>query len=192
MTVRCVQAADVPPQPWRNGGGQTRELLCWPQAGDWSLRISLADITADGPFSAFPGLTRWFGVIEGAGVRLGFPEGDRDVRAGDAPLRFDGAAAPACALLGGPTRDLNLMARGGTSTMQAVLPRDAWQAPFSWRALFTAAPGRWTGGGASLGLAAHTLLWDDEAGTTAWHFHPDGAPRVAGWWLAFTPSEGRP
>ena len=27
--------ADVAPQPWRNGGGVTRELLAWPAAGDW-------------------------------------------------------------------------------------------------------------------------------------------------------------
>ena len=32
---------------------------------DWTLRISVADIDADGPFSPFPGITRWFAVLDG-------------------------------------------------------------------------------------------------------------------------------
>lgn len=28
--------------PWRNGGGATRELLAWPYAEDWRVRISVA------------------------------------------------------------------------------------------------------------------------------------------------------
>ena len=71
----------------------------------------MADIAADGPFSPFPGVTRWFAVLEGAGVRLDFPDRALDVRRGDAPLRFDGADAPRCALLAGATRDLNVMVR---------------------------------------------------------------------------------
>jgi environmental stress-induced protein Ves len=34
------------------------------------LRISVAEITRDGPFSAFAGVQRWFAVLEGAGVML--------------------------------------------------------------------------------------------------------------------------
>ena len=63
----------TPPQPWRNGGGVTRELLAWPDGGDWRVRVSVADIDADGPFSAFPGVERWFAVLEGAGVALRSP-----------------------------------------------------------------------------------------------------------------------
>ena len=42
------------PQPWRNGGGRTRELLVWPAGDglggttDWQLRVSVADITKNG------------------------------------------------------------------------------------------------------------------------------------------------
>ena len=43
-----VQLSAVPPQPWRNGGGSTRELLAWPAAADWKLRVSLATIAQDG------------------------------------------------------------------------------------------------------------------------------------------------
>ena len=109
-------AANAAPQPWRNGGGVTRELLCLPAGAgdDWTLRISVADIEADGPFSPFPGVTRWFAAVSGAGVRLHFRDaaaGPRDVRPGDAPLCFDGADAPDCTLLDGATRDLNVMVR---------------------------------------------------------------------------------
>src|SRR6202012_5160318 len=93
--------------------GVTRELLRLPAGSgdDWTLRISVADIDADGPFSPFPGITRWFAVLTGAGVRLVFPERVLNVRHGDSPLRFDGADAPGCTLLDGPTRDLNVMVR---------------------------------------------------------------------------------
>lgn len=108
-----VQTSRAAPVPWKNGGGVTRELLRLPADGgdDWTLRISVADIAADGPFSPFPGVTRWFTVLEGAGVRLAFPERTLNVQRGDAPLCFDGADAPDCALLDGATRDLNVMVR---------------------------------------------------------------------------------
>ena len=55
MTLNVVRLEDAAPQAWRNGGGVTRELLTWPNADDWIVRLSVADIEKDGPFSAFPG-----------------------------------------------------------------------------------------------------------------------------------------
>lgn len=137
--MKLLLADAVVPQAWRNGGGQTRELFAWPPGPDWQLRISLADIEQDGPFSAFPGVERWFAVLEGGGVALLFAEGERVVSAGEPPLHFDGGAAPGCRLLAGPTRDLNLMLRG----VEGRLQMDA-QAPAGpgWRALFCSAPAR--------------------------------------------------
>jgi environmental stress-induced protein Ves len=124
-----IDADRVTPVPWKNGGGVTRELLRWPDDGAWRLRLSLAHIDRDGPFSVFPGVTRWFVVLDGAGVALDFGHGEQCLRPGDAPLRFDGAAAPACRLLDGPTRDLNLMLQGLDGELQAVAagsPAPAW------------------------------------------------------------------
>ena len=183
-----VVAADVAPQPWRNGGGQTRELLAWPDANDWQLRISRADIGADGPFSAFPGVQRWFAVLSGAGVALQFAAGERLVRQSDAPLQFDGAAAPGCRLLDGATQDLNLMARAGTGCMQQVQAGQPWQDRFALRALYTAVPGHWHSGRASAELPAHALLWVQEADTEAWIFRPAShAASALAWWLGFRP-----
>lgn len=102
------QLADIQAMPWKNGGGVTRELLAWPNGSDWSIRVSVADIEQDGPFSAFPGVDRYFAVLEGDGVEL---EALGTIRKGDAAVKFDGAIARTCRLLGGKTRDLNVMIR---------------------------------------------------------------------------------
>jgi environmental stress-induced protein Ves len=155
-----VDAADIVPTPWRNGGGQTRELLRWPAEADWRLRLSLADIAADGPFSPFPGVTRWFVVLQGAGVALRFAEGERRLQPGHAPLRFDGAAAPDCRLLNGPTRDLNLMLNGLDGALLAAGAGDPAPAHWPRRGFFEA--------------ITHRLHWPCK--------HPS-AP-ADGWWIA--------
>jgi uncharacterized protein len=55
-----VRTADVPAQPWRNGGGVTRTLLARPRGDAWQVRVSVADVAVNGPFSRFPGVERWF------------------------------------------------------------------------------------------------------------------------------------
>ena len=125
--MRLVDASSAAPVPWKNGGGVTRELLRLPAAGDdWTLRISVADIDADGPFSPFEGVSRWFAVLAGAGVRLAWPDRSLDVCRGDAPLQFDGADAPGCTLLNGATRDLNVMVRRNLG--DALVTSAAWLA----------------------------------------------------------------
>jgi uncharacterized protein len=109
MSFHVVRFTDAKPQPWKNGGGVTRELLAWPTSREWAIRLSVADIERDGPFSAFLGVDRWFAVLTGNGVRLGVPE--KLIQRGDDAVNFDGALAPNCTLINGPTRDLNLMIR---------------------------------------------------------------------------------
>jgi uncharacterized protein len=108
-----VRVADVSAVPWKNGGGVTRELVAWPDPRDWLLRISVADIDASGPFSAFPGVDRWFAVLDGGALRLdtaGHPSvvltmSNRELH------RFPGDASTHCTMLGAKTRDFNLMTR---------------------------------------------------------------------------------
>ena len=68
MSWSQISADQVQPQPWKNGGGSTRELLAWPHAHDWALRISVAAVERDGPFSAYPGVQRWLAVRMGIGL----------------------------------------------------------------------------------------------------------------------------
>ncbi len=190
MTLCLIHAQECAPQPWRNGGGQTRELLVWPPMGDWQLRISRADIAADGPFSAFPGVQRWFAVLQGAGVELALPM-PQTLRAGDAPLEFDGAAAPDCRLLDGPTQDLNLMARQGRGFMQIVIAGQPWHSPLAMRGLYSTGAGTWSDGARQVQISAHTLLWDKSTDTAPWTFTPDmftePTQTAPAYWLGFTP-----
>lgn len=183
----CIEADKVAPQAWRNGGGQTRELLAWPEAQNWQLRISRADIEKDGPFSAFPGVQRWFAVLSGAGVVLHMPAGNLQLHAGQAPLAFDGGLAPGCSLANGATQDLNLMSRGGQSHMEQVQADLPWQTQHTMCGLYTAQAGVWRCGNDQQSLGAHTLLWLPAAPATAQSFSTDpGQPPLA-YWLAFTP-----
>jgi uncharacterized protein len=199
--VILASASDAAPVPWKNGGGVTRELLRLPadDTRDWTLRISVADIAADGPFSPFEGITRWFAVLSGAGVRLRFADRTLDVRQGDAPLRFDGADAPGCALLDGATRDLNVMVRRDRA--------DALVTPAT--LLDAAEPGASPGFGffslravtlrgiadAPLRMSAWTLAWcaSPSRATRAWRLEASqdkGAAQehaVPGYWIRLLP-----
>jgi uncharacterized protein len=188
MTLHVVRCNGVEPQPWKNGGGLTRELLAWPAREEWSLRLSVADIRADGPFSAFQGVDRWFAVLEGAGVLLTLPDGKQTVELEDAPLHFRGEAAPPCELLDGPTRDLNLMIRRevGRGAMQRAVPDKPFASHDAFRALFTAdALTLQIDGADAARVPAMALLWADGGAHGTWRIAADTPPRA--WWIHFQP-----
>lgn len=188
MTPHLVELSKSTPQPWRNGGGVTRELLAWPpgSGADWLVRVSVADIDRDGPFSPFPGVQRCFAVLEGAGVVLDFAGLEQPMTTLSAPLNFNGAAAPACRLVDGPTRDLNLMGQhsAGETQMWIAMPGDALPTSGRWRGLYTAAPAvLQADDGRALTLPAHSLAWGDETVTGLWRLAGDPAPVLRAWWL---------
>jgi uncharacterized protein len=123
MNWHQVPLDSVSAAAWRNGGGTTRELLAWPHQRDWSVRVSIADVTSPGPFSSFPGVTRWFSVLAGEGVRLRTGGVEHALDTTSAPLRFDGDAATECELPGGATQDFNLMLRGREGRLDRVAGR---------------------------------------------------------------------
>ena len=107
-----VRYADLTPVPWRNGSGVTRELMSEGGSGlqgfDW--RVSIAEVSAAGPFSAFPGVDRIITVVEGDGMDLVI-DGVEHVLGLHEPLSFDGASRTECTRLRGAVRDLNVMTR---------------------------------------------------------------------------------
>lgn len=120
--MRVLRAADRIAVPWKNGGGVTREVAASPpgagmEAFDW--RISIADVAASGPFSAFPGIDRILTVIEGSGLSLSI-DGRAAVvlEVGSPPLAFPGEARCEAGLRNGPVRDLNVMVRRGARRAQ--------------------------------------------------------------------------
>lgn len=117
--MRLLAARDRIARPWKNGGGVTRDMAIAPpdaslETFDW--RVSFAEVVADGPFSAFPGVDRTLTVLDGEGLILGFgDESERMLRRLE-PFAFPGEAACAARLLAGPIIDLNVMTRRGALT----------------------------------------------------------------------------
>jgi uncharacterized protein len=184
---RLIHADEVTPQAWRNGGGVTRELLAWPQNESWQVRISVADIEADGPFSAYDGVQRWFAVLEGAGVDLDFGSVSQRMTLEDEPLCFDGARAPYCRLLHGPTRDLNLMLRDAHGAMHKIRRGSTWHPDSTQCGLFTAVPGRCLHDETALDLPARALLWFDSAPRTLAFVPAVPGLGSIGWWISASP-----
>jgi len=176
-TARVVRVDETPPQRWRNGGGWTRELLVWPAAADWRVRVSVADIEVDGPFSSFPGVRRFFAVLEGLGVELTIDGELHQRRSADAALQFAGDAATSCRLLQGPTRDLNLMVRGTGGAMERVVADKEWKPPAVVCGLFALTAGTCRGDHVSTTVPGFALLWFERA-PAALRFDSSG------WWLA--------
>ena len=114
--------ASAPRRPWKNGGGETRELaVAPPGAGldDFDWRISCAQVAAGGPFSAFAGVDRSLALLDGAGLRLECSDGATHLLSADsAPLAFAGELAVSATLPGGPVGDFNLMTRRARWTHQ--------------------------------------------------------------------------
>jgi len=120
MNWHQVSLASTAAAPWRNGGGTTRELLAWPHGGEWSARISVADVAASGPFSSYPGVARWFAVLSGEGVRLRVDGREHVLGRDSQPFSFDGESATHCELRAGTTEDFNLMLRGREGVLERV------------------------------------------------------------------------
>ncbi|MFC7247704.1 HutD family protein [Catellatospora aurea] len=113
MGLTLLPAVDRIAVAWRNGGGITREIFVHPRGvDDFQWRLSIADVVADGPFSAFPGYRRVITVLTGAGMRLTVDGVGHDVGPLE-PFEFDGGAQTSCTLPGGPITDLNLIVRAG-------------------------------------------------------------------------------
>jgi uncharacterized protein len=179
--MRIIDAAAVAPTAWKNGGGRTRTLLALPSEDAWQLRISMADVEKDGPFSAYPGVERWLALVEGPGMELEFAHRTVTLTPLDPPLAFDGAAAPFGRLLQGPVRDLNLMNQGGRAAMHAALPERPWRAQQRCCGLFALQAGHWScADGRSAGLGRHALLWLDQAPRAEMQFDQHGL------WLEFS------
>jgi hypothetical protein len=188
MSVAVVHLDRIAPTPWKNGGGTTRDLLAWPAAANWQLRISIAAIERDGPFSDFSGIDRWFAVLHGAGVSLQLAGERCEMRPGTPPLHFDGALAPMCWLLDGPTSDLNLLVRrdAGAGSMTDAVPGIDWVSPSAWRALVAADAVELLADGQIVARTNGTsLIWNTHAAHQCWQMRPRHGSSARGWWIEY-------
>ncbi len=115
--MRIARRADHKRMAWKNGQGLTEEIAAFPvgsDVGSFDWRLSIAHVGADGPFSVFAGVDRTIAVLDGAGMMLDLPEGERaELVADGAPFSFSGDWEISSRNLGGPTVDLNIMTRRG-------------------------------------------------------------------------------
>jgi environmental stress-induced protein Ves len=168
MNWQHIALADATPLPWKNGGGTTRELLAWPPGvADWHWRISVAQVEADGPFSRFDGVQRWFAVLDGEGVELALGQGPKvqtqRLTRQSAVFGFDGAQSVDCKLINGPTQDFNLMVRSVHASAKLQRVREAMEV----RARESGICAVWAGASGAMlrdangswPLPAHTLAW---------------------------------
>ena len=116
--MQFLDLAATPSVPWKNGGGSTRELACWPPGAgmdNFAWRVSVATIARPGPFSAFPGVDRQIMLLEGDGVQLQAAAGQwqHALTQRWEPFAFSGEEPVDCCMLGGVSTDFNLMLRRG-------------------------------------------------------------------------------
>jgi environmental stress-induced protein Ves len=171
--------ADLSPTPWKNGGGSTREIVCWPPGAgmdgfDW--RVSIATITQSGPFSVFAGVDRVILLLDGDGVHLQ-STGGIDHRLDEVlqPFAFSGDEALDCTLLGGPSLDFNVMTRRGTLRAEVMVLRHETTLAPAPRGLLLAVRGHWqlhADGAAQDCATGAGLWWDGEQ--HGWHVKPQG------------------
>jgi environmental stress-induced protein Ves len=147
--LRTFDLATVPATRWKNGGGITHELACWPEGSDTSRfdwRVSVAAIAASGPFSRFPGIDRMIMLLDGAGVRLRSHDGriDHALTTPYEPLAFAGEIDIDCVVGGSASRDFNVMTRRRAFVATMSILRAPASLPASEHGLVFAPFGTWT------------------------------------------------
>jgi uncharacterized protein len=114
--IRHLRPSDYRVMPWKNGLGTTTEIAVEPPGAglaDFAWRLSIADLAASGPFSAFPGIERIILQTEGEPMEIVHEDGGRRRLALLSPYRFDGEWPTHGELGATPARDFNIMARRG-------------------------------------------------------------------------------
>jgi environmental stress-induced protein Ves len=184
VAIHRFDIASLSATAWKNGGGATREIVCWPAGaglGGFDWRVSIATIDKPGPFSAFAGVDRVIMLLAGAGVRLRSRDGRIDHRLDvpHAPFAFGGDVALDCELLGGPSTDFNVMSRRGRLSADVRVLREGGDIAPAACGLLLALRGRWQLNG--IDCAPDSGLWWDDAsegwqGSQGWQA---AAPRDA-------------
>lgn len=116
--IVSFQLSSLPVTPWKNGGGETREIVSVPSPdAPFLWRASIATLQSDGPFSPFPGVDRVITLIDGSSLWL---------RGGDIahhlhlwePWAFAGEWPLASEGISQPGLDFNIMTQRSRATAQ--------------------------------------------------------------------------
>lgn len=165
MSAEFIDVRRLASQRWKNGAGLTRELAVEPigaTAEGFEWRISVAEITRDGPFSAYPQVDRCITLLRGAGMTLRSSDGSvnrRLDRVGE-PFSFSGDVPVEAKLIGGASEDLNVMARRGRHRAEVTSLTTRCELAAAPAGLLLCIAGRWRCAGRDEALeAGQALLW---------------------------------
>lgn len=181
--VHRFRRADLLAQPWKNGGGVTREIVSWPPGStvsDFDWRVSIAHIASSGPFSAFPGVDRVITLLEGAGVLLTSSDGSVNHPLNQAlmPFAFPGEAPIQADLLGPDCHDFNVMTRRSACSARVQVLNRSTHLPSATLGLLLACGGQWEANGHTL-AAAEGLWWHGVPEAWALTTHSEDAALIA-------------
>ncbi|HEX4046254.1 MAG TPA: HutD family protein [Elusimicrobiota bacterium] len=124
--MRLLSPADSIRVPWKNGLGSTLELAtdAASPGGEWTWRLTIADVPARAPFSIFPGIDRFIACLSGPGLALERAGARVLVPSEGEALAFAGEELVTGGPLGPGVRDANLMLVRGLWRGRMTLARD--------------------------------------------------------------------
>ncbi len=113
--MKLIQYEDYKIVNWKNGKGQSAEIVIHPPHGNISdlsfqWRLSTARISEDSPFSVFPGYNRYLTLLSGKSIEIFLEKTaiKKTISVGQI-LQFSGDEPAHCHLPTGPVTDLNLI-----------------------------------------------------------------------------------
>lgn len=118
INYRITPPSEFKKLRWKNGKGATTELAREDdESGEFRWRLSIAQVSENGPFSDFSGYHRSLLLLEGAGITLVHQNARQDelMRQFDI-AHFDGKGPTRAELHDGPIVDFNVMTRQGACT----------------------------------------------------------------------------
>lgn len=116
MLTELIAANNFKRMPWKNGKGETIELIAIhdPLSNELVCRLSIASVTLDGDFSDFSGCKRTLMMIAGNGIALSHQSQEAHI-----PIQtltrqyqycsFDGGWKTKAKLVDGPITDFNII-----------------------------------------------------------------------------------
>ena len=134
-SAHILDPASYITMPWKNGLGSTVEIIkkCIPGSEDFAWRISMADVTTNGPFSCFENYDRTLLLLKGNGISLSIKNSDKN-RAETLTLtkilqaaQFKGEDPTVATLHSGPITDFNVMSHRDYCDIDVVCGNEAEQ-----------------------------------------------------------------
>ena len=163
--IQFYDSQTLPVSRWRNGGGETREIISFPPGEQtFSWRISIATIAADGAFSLFPGVDRAITLLSGEGVELTAAGSFSQLLQQNQPFVFAGEEQIDARLTGGVSSDFNVMTRRATHQADVRVSSEAFSPAPTAAGVVHVLAGEWVIGDVTI-QQGQGLWWDCQGKT---------------------------